>query len=332
MEHKSIIQNIKNKSFEKVYFLHGEEPYFIDEITQAIIDNALEDHERDFNQSIVYGKEADINSIIADARQFPMMAQRRLVIIKEAQYLRNLENLTPYLENPSDQTVFVINYKYKKYDSRKKSIKAAKQNGIVFLSNKIPDYKLPDWISSLVKEKGFGITQKSCMLLAEYLGDDLGRVSTEIDKLAIILEKGTTINEVHIEENIGISKEYNAFELVDAIGTRNLEKAMKIVDYFDKNPKAGNMVMIVSNIFKFHLQMMKIHFLPDKSRQNIASALQVHPFVAGKILQSSQYYNPKKIAKNIAILEEYDLKSKGVGNSSFNQGELLKEMIFKLII
>ena len=332
MDFKSIIQNIKAKNFEKIYFLHGEEAFYIDKITDAIIENALEDHERDFNQTILYGKDADALSVISEAKGYPMMAQRRLIVLKEAQdFSRKMEDLLPYFESPSDQTIFVVNYKYGKYDSRKKALKAAAKNGLVYRSDKIPEYKLADWINVYVKSKGYSISSKACMLLAEFLGDDLSKITNEIDKLEILVEKGTTINEVHIEENIGISKDYNVFELVNAFGVRDVLKANKIINYFDHNPKAGPMIMVVSNLFNFHSQMMKIHFSANKSKEAIAKSLHLHPFVAGKIISSCKIYNPKKIAANISILHEYDLKSKGVDNPSTTTGELMKELIYKLM-
>jgi DNA polymerase-3 subunit delta len=331
MDYKLIIKNIESKKFEKIYFLHGEETHFIDVITNAIIEHALEDHERDFNQSILYGKDSDARSIMAEAKGYPMMAQRRLVILKEAQSFRGIEDLKPYFESPSDQTIFVVNYKYKNYDSRKKAIKAVEKNGIVFKSDKVPEYKLSNWIESFVKSSGYGITPKAAMLIAEFLGNDLSKICNELDKLQILVEKGTTINEIHIEENIGISKDYNIFELINAIGARDVSKANKIVDYFDHNPKATSIIMVVSNLYNHFSRLMKIHFLQNKSKEAIASALRVHPFVAGQMLNSAQIYNPKKIAANIAILHEYDLKSKGINNSSFTHGQLMKEMTFKLM-
>jgi DNA polymerase-3 subunit delta len=331
VDHKQLIQSIKSKQFEKIYFLHGEEPYFIDLITDAIVENALEEHERDFNQSIIYGKEAEAGAIMADAKGFPMMAERRLVILKEAQDFRQIEELLPYFENPSDQTVFVVNYKYKNYDSRKKLLKSAQKQGVVFKSAKIPEYKLHDWISSFVKENGYGINPKASMLLAEFLGNDLSKISNELDKLKILVEEGTTINEVHIEENIGISKDYNVFELINAIGIRDISKANKIVDYFDHNPKATSIIPVISNTFNHFTKLMKIHFMENKTKEVVASSLRVPPFVANQLINSARIYNPKKIAANIAILHEYDLKSKGINNSSFSEGQLMKEMIYRLL-
>lgn len=329
--HNQIIKDIESGRFEKIYFLHGEEPLFIDMITDAIVKNALEEHERDFNQTIIYGKEADALSLISEAKGYPMMAERRLVVLKEAQDFRGMEDLLPYFENPSDQTILVINHKYKNYDTRKKSMKAVAKNGLVFKSEKVKEYKLPDWIKDHVISQGYSITPKASMLLAEFLGNDLSRIVNEIEKLEILVEKGTTINEIHIEENIGISKDYNVFELINAVGSRNIEKANRIVDYFDHNPKATSIIVVISNLFNHYSRLMRIHFLENKSREAIAAAIKVHPFVAGELLSSAKIYNPKKIAANIAVLHEYDLKSKGVGNTSFTHGQLMKELIFRLM-
>ena len=260
-----------------------------------------------------------------------MMAERRLVVLKEAQDFRGLDDLTPYFEAPSDQTIFVVNYKYKKYDSRKKSIKAAAKHGLVYKSDKIPEYKLSEWISGFVANSGYSITPKASMLIAEFLGNDISKIVNELDKLQILVEKGTTINEIHIEENIGISKDYNVFELVNAVSIGDVTKANKIVDYFDHNPKATSIIVVVSNLFNHFSKLMKIHFLQNKSRDAIAAAVRVPPFVAGQLLGSTKLYSPKKIAANIAILHEYDLKSKGVDNTSFTHGQLMKELIFRLM-
>lgn len=331
MDHKLIIKNIQQKQFEKIYFLHGEEPYFIDAICDAIVDNAMDESERDFNQTIIYGKEADAGALIADAKSYPMMGERRLVVIKEAQEFKDIDLLEHYFENPVDTTILVICYKYKKFDTRKKLIKVAASKGLVFLSEKVKDYKLVDWISSYAKEVGYQISPKAAMLLAEFLGTDLGRVVNELEKLSILVEKGTMINEAHIEENIGISKDYNFFELSNAFAARDYLKASKIVNYFEKNPKSGPIIPIISNLFSYHTKLMRIHFAKDKNPAALASTLGVAPFLVSQYTQAARIYNPKKLAENIAILQEYDLKSKGIDNATIPEGELLKEMIYRLM-
>ena len=331
MDHKLLLKEIRNKKFEKIYFLHGEEPYFIDVLTKAIQDNALEESERDFNQSILYGKDAEVLSLISELKSYPMMAERRLVILKEAQYFKAIEQLESYLENPANSTIFVICYKYKTFDARKKTLKNALKNGVVFKSEKVKEYQLAEWIQQYIKTIGYELTSKACMLLIESLGNDLGRIVKELEKLAVLIEKGTIINENHIEENIGISKDYNVFELTNAVANKDNLKALKIVDYFEHNPKAADLVFVISNLFKFFSQIMRIHFLPNKSREAVAQALGVHPFVAGELTNAKNKYDPRKIAANIALIHEYDLKSKGVGNTSATQGELMREMVYQLI-
>jgi DNA polymerase III subunit delta len=331
MDYKLLLKEIRNKKFEKIYFLHGEEPYFIDVLTKAIQDNALEESERDFNQSILYGKDAEVLSLISELKSYPMMAERRLVILKEAQYFKAIEQLESYLENPANSTIFVICYKYKTFDARKKTLKNALKNGVVFKSEKVKEYQLAEWIQQYIKTTGYELTSKACMLLIESLGNDLGRIVKELEKLAVLIEKGTIINENHIEENIGISKDYNVFELTNAVANKDNLKALKIVDYFEHNPKAADLVFVISNLFKFFSQIMRIHFLPNKSREAVAQALGVHPFVAGELTNAKNKYDPRKIAANITLIHEYDLKSKGVGNTSATQGELMREMVYQLI-
>ena len=331
MDYKLVIKNIKEKKFEKIYFLHGEEPFYIDEITDAVIKNALDDSERDFNQTILYGKDTELLNLISELKSYPMMAERRLVVLKEAQDFKDLEKLDAYLSDPLDTTVFVIAYKYDNYDARKKALKAAASNGLLFKSEKVKEYLLGDWIQTYVSSVGFKITGKACMLLIEFLGNDMGKIVNELDKLAILLEKGTSINEIHIEENIGISKDYNTFELTNAFNKRDVTKAFKIVNYFSHNPKAADINAVIPLVFKYFGQLMRIHFLPNKSKEAVAGALKVHPYVAGELLSASKLYDPKKIAINIAILQEFDLRAKGLGNSSFTSGELMQEMVYRLL-
>jgi len=332
MDHLQLIKEIRSGQFRKIYFLHGEESFFIDEISNAVIEGALQEHERDFNQTIIYGKDADVGSLKAELNGYPMMAERRLVVLREAQdFEKKMDELEPYFNSPLETTIFVVCFKYKNYDSRKKLVKLAEKQGIVFNSEKIKEYALGDWILKYVKSKGYGLSSKACSLLVEFLGNDLGRIVNEVEKLTIILEQGTTINEVHIEENIGISKDYNMFELTNALAARDVLKANKIVNYFEHNPKAAHITVVIPQIFRLYSQLLRIHFLPNKSAEAIASSLKVHPFVARELLGASKQFDPRKIAANIAILQEYDLKAKGVGNSSSSGGELLREIIFRML-
>jgi DNA polymerase-3 subunit delta len=331
MDYKLILKDIKAKKFEKIYFLHGEESYFIDAISNAIEANALEEHERDFNQSILYGKETDAPSLLSELNTYPMMAERRVVILKEEQYFKDLDDLEKYFEKPAETSIFVICYKHKAYDARKKSIKSVAKNGLVFKSDKVKEYQLVDWINSYLKSIGYEITSKASTLLAEFIGNDLSRIVNEIEKLTILIPKGTQINDIHIEQNIGVSKDYNVFELTNAIQSRDSLKSFKIIQYFENNPKATDITVVISNLFRLFSNIMRIHFLPNKSREAVAQALGVHPFVAGELLNARNNFDPRKLAANIETLHEFDLKAKGVGNQSISQGELMREMIFKLL-
>lgn len=331
MDYKSILQDIQQKKFKPVYLLHGEEAYYLDKLAKEIQEHALEEHERDFNQTILYGKDADLLALISELKGYPMMAERRLVILREAQDFKQIDELENYCSDPTQSSIFVIVYKYKKFDSRKKLIKEIAKNGLVFLSDKVKDYQLGDWLSKYLQDVGYTITPKANSLLIESLGNDLSRIANEVEKLSILLQKGTTISEIHIEENIGISKEFNVFELNNAVRDRDVPKAMMIVRYFEHNPKSGPLVQIISSLFGLFSNLMRIHFTDNKSKEHIASVLKVHPFVASELLKGIKIYPPKKISANISILHEYDLKSKGVGNSTFSEGDLLREMVFKLM-
>lgn len=331
MDYKAIIKDVRNKQFKPIYALHGEEPYFIDAICDAIIEHALEEHERDFNQTILYGRDADPLAVISEAKGFPMMAERRLVVLREAQDMKDIYALESYCAAPNPSTVFVICHKYKALDGKRKMVKELANTGLVFKSEKVRDYQLTDWISNYVKGIGFDITSKAASLLGEFLGNDLGRIVNELEKLSIILEKGTRISDIHIEENIGISKDYNNFELTNAIAKRDTLKVFQIAHYFERNPKDHSIIAIISNLFSFYTNLMRIHFLPNKTPDAVASALRVHPFVAKELMQAANIYNPRVLAANVAVLHEYDLKAKGVGNASFAEGELMREMLYKLM-
>lgn len=331
MDYKAIIKDIKAKKFSPIYALHGEEPYFIDLISDALIEHALEEHERDFNQTIFYGKDTDVQTIIGEAKGYPMMAERRLVVVREAQDVKDIYELESYCANPNLTTIFVICHKYKVLDGKRKMVKELAKTGLVYKSEKVKEYHLNEWIANYVKSIGFDITSKAAALLGGFLGDDLGRIVKELEKLSIVLAKGTQISDVHIEENIGISKDYNNYELANAVQNRDSLKVFQIVHYFERNPKEHSLVVIIPILFRLYTQIMRIHFLPNKSKEIIASALRIHPYTAQLLLQSANGFPPKVLAGNVAILHEYDLKSKGLGNSSFSHGELLREMMIKLM-
>ncbi len=331
MDHVQLIKEAKAKNFKPIYLLHGEEPYFIDLVSDAIIENALEEHERDFNLTTAYGKDADAMQLINEAKSYPTMAERRVVILREAQSFVGFPMMESYFAQPNPQTIFVIAHKYKTMDARGAVYKAIAKNGIVFKSEKIKDWKITEYIKILAKDMGYNLSEKAAIMLAEFLGTDLGKIQGELNKLSLLVEKGSQINEVHIEENIGISKDYNMFELVNAIAARDVPKAFQIVSYFDANPKNGPLVVVVSNLFDFFSKLMKMHFLQGVQDAEIAKRIGPHPYAVAKNKPYLRVYNPKKISANIATLHEYDLKSKGVGNSHFTEGELMRELVFKLM-
>jgi DNA polymerase-3 subunit delta len=328
---REIIKTIEKKAFHPIYLLHGDESYYIDQITAAIQAHALEEHERDFNQTVVYGKDADLIALLGQLKQYPMMAERQLVILKEAQDIKDWEPLEKYLSDPIPTTIFVICHKHKKADTRKKYVKAIQQSkGVIFESKKLYENQLDGWVNAFLKEKDFFISPKASILLIEAIGADLSRLATELEKLTIVLQKGTTINEIHIEENIGISKDYNPFELANAIAKRDVEKSFKIINYFEKNPKAAHITMLIPNIYNLFERLMKAHFMNVRDANQLQSALKVNFYVAKEMMQAMQIYKPKKIAANITLLHEYDLKSKGMNRGSASDADLLRELVYQL--
>jgi DNA polymerase-3 subunit delta len=331
MDHKDIIKDFQEKKAKPVYFLHGEEPYYIDVISDTATSLLLEEHERDFNQTVVYGKDVDLISLLGQLRQFPMMADYQVVILKEAQDVKKWEELESYFENPIDTTVFIICHKYKKADSRKKFIKNIQKHGVVFESKKIYENQMDAWIKTYLKGKGFGISPKAALLLVEFLGNDLGKVVGELEKLAIVLAKGTEINEIHIEENIGISKDYNVFELSNALAKRDILKAHKIINYFEKNPKAAHITQILPTIFNFYERLMRAHFMGIKDANSAQSKLRMNYYAAQELIAALRIYNPKIIARNISLIHEYDLKSKGLRRGPGSDADLLRELFYQLM-
>lgn len=331
MKFEQIIRDLKNKVYQPVYLLMGEEPYFIDEITDYIAKNVLDDGEKEFNQTVVYGSDVDVQTLIGTAKRFPMMANHQVVIVKEAQKLKKIEELQSYVENPLESTILVLAHKYKTIDKRKAFYKAINKKAVVYQSSKLRDYQVPEWINSYVQEQGYRINLPASRLLADYLGTDLGKISNELDKLALILEKGTEINNDIIQKNIGISKEFNVFELQNALGNGDVVKANQIIAYFANNPKSNPFVLLVASLYGYFSKIMMLHYLKDKSDKGVAAELRIHPFFVKDYKRAASRYKPGKVAKIISYLREYDLKAKGVDNHSANDGELMKELVFKIM-
>ena len=311
-----------------MYFLMGEEPYYIDKLTDYIEDNILSEEEKGFNQMVLYGKDVSIEEVVSNARRYPMMAERQVVIVKEAQELsRTIDKLAAYAENPQPTTVLVMAYKYKTLDKRKNVTKAIAKAGLVFESKKMYENQVADWIRRVLSGKGYTIEPKAAAMLVEFLGNDLSRISNELDKLAIILPKGSEVTAKAIEENIGISKDYNIFELRKAIGERDQLKAYKIAAYFAQNPKDNPLVMTTGLIFGFFSQLLQYHGLKDKSSGNAAKVLRVNPYFLKDYDIALRNYPMKKVSAIVAKLRDIDVKSKGVGANAVPQHDLLKEML-----
>ena len=310
----------------------GDEPYYIDKLSKFMEEHILEESEKAFNQHIYYGKDISVLDIDNLARRFPMMANHQVVIIKEAQDVKKIEDLIHYASNPLKSTILILNFKYKKLAKNRKLYKAINKNGVVFESTKLYDDKLPAWISSYLNKKKVRIDPGSALLLTENLGNDLTKISNELDKLLLSLPEGeNTITPKLIERNIGISKDFNNFELQKALGQKNVLKANQIINYFGNNQKENPFILTTISLYSFFTKLLIYYFLKDKSDKNIASVLKIHPFFVKDYHLAARNYKSGKVVNIISTLREYDLKAKGVGANSVPSSELLKEMVFKIL-
>ncbi len=329
---KEIVAEIDAGKPKPIYFLMGVEPYYIDKISKYIADNVLTEDEKGFNQMVLYGRDTAVDEVIANAKRFPMMAEHQVIIVKEAQDLsRTIENLTAYVEHPQPTTVLVICYKYKKLDKRKKLYKAVQKNGELFESKKLYENQVAEWIRRTLGSKNYKISPKACMLLVEFLGTDLGKINNELTKLTLVVPSSTEITPELIEQHIGISKDFNNFELKKAIGERNVGKASRIIDYFAQNPKDNPFVVTVTLLNTFFTQLLQYHGLKDHSPGNVAKVLGVNPYFVKEYTVAARNYPMKRVSGIISSLRELDLKSKGVGANNLAQSELLKELLTEII-
>ena len=330
-EINQIVSDIKSGKIKPIYFLMGEEPYYIDKISDLIEDTILDEAEKGFNQTVLYGRDVTIEDIVGSAKRFPMMAERQVLIVKEAQDLsRTIEKLTSYAENPQPSTVLVINYKYKKLDKRKKLYKAVDKIGLIYESKRLYDNQVADWIRRVLSGKKYQVEPKAAQMLVEFLGTDLSKINNELEKLITILPKETIITPEHIEDNIGISKDFNNFELRKAVGEKDVVKANQIINYFTQNPKNNPLVMTISLLNGFFTQVLVYHGLQNKSRDQVAKALGIRPFFVVDYITAAKNYPMRKVAQIIALLRDADVKSKGVGANQSN-GDILKELLFKIL-
>jgi DNA polymerase-3 subunit delta len=330
-EIRDIVSDIKKGNIKPIYFLMGEEPYYIDKISDFIEENILDEADKGFNQQVMYGRDASIEDIVSSAKRYPMMAERQVLIIKEAQDLsRNIEKLVSYAENPQPTTVLVLNYKYKKLDKRKKLYKAIASSGLIYESKKLYENQVSDWIRRVLGGRKYQIEIKAAQMLVEFLGTDLSKISNELDKLMIILPKETIINDKHIEDNIGISKDFNNFELRKAVGEKNIVKSNRIINYFVENTKNNPLVMTISLLNSFFTQLLLFHGLKDKSKSSVAKTLGVNPYFVDEYFIAARNYPMRKVALVIAFLREADVRSKGVGANQTHE-DILKELLFKIL-
>ena len=306
----------------------GEEPYYIDRLSDYIEQNVLSEDEKGFNQTVLYGRDVSMDDIVSSAKRYPMMAERQVIIVKEAQDLsKSIDKLESYAENPMPTTVLVFCYKYKTLDKRKKVTKQLEKNGLVYESKKLYENQVGDWIKRVLQGKGYSIEPKASAMLVEFLGTDLSKINNELEKLQIILPQGTAISAKHIEENIGFSKDYNVFELRKAIGERNELKAYKIIQYFADNPKDNPIVLITGQVFSFFSNLLLYHGLKDKNPKNVATVLKVNPFFIKDYDVALRNYPMKKVSNIVANLRQIDVKSKGVGANALPVSDLMKEML-----
>jgi DNA polymerase-3 subunit delta len=326
------ISDLRKRIFRPVYFLAGDEPYYIDLITDFIAEKVLTEEEKAFNQVVIYGEETSVNSVIEISRRFPMMASHQVVIVKEAQALKKIEDLAIYLEKPLLSTLLVLNYKYKVIDKRTKLARTLETQGVYFESMRLRDYQVPPWIERYLMTKGIKINPDASAMLTEFLGTDLHKITNELDKLLITLPSGKpVITTALIEKNIGISKDFNNFELQKAIGEKNIFKANMIVKYFSENPNDNPVTLTIASLFSLFTKILTYHYLTDRSKNNVASVLKIHPFFVKDYEVSAMKYGPSKTIQIISLLRTYDLRTKGFGDAGTDAGDLLKELVYKIL-
>ncbi|NVK28355.1 MAG: DNA polymerase III subunit delta [Flavobacteriia bacterium] len=331
MTFEAISKELDQKVYRPIYFLMGEEPYFIDKITDRIENEVLDESEKGFNQSVIYGKETTVQDIVSEAKRFPMMSEKQVVVVKEAQHVRNIEDLKSYAEQPQPTTILVIAYKYKKLDKRKALAKVLAKDHVLLESKKLYDNQVADWLSVQIRQNGYKVSPKAVALLTEFVGSDLGRMSQELEKLMIVVPKGGEISADVIERNIGISKDYNNFELQKALAEGNVIKANKIIHYFAQNPKDNPLVVTISLIFSYFTKVIQVHTNAGKSQNELAGALRVNPYFLKDYLAAAKRYPLNKCLRIIGYLREADGRSKGLGGGDISHEDILRELIFKIL-
>ncbi len=331
MSHEKIITEWKKKVYKPFYWLEGEEEYFIDKVMDYAEHNILSEAETGFNLTVFYGKDAAWPDVINACRRYPMFSERQVVLLKEAQQMKDIENLESYVENPLGSTILVVSYKDKKIDGRTKFAKLLKERGVLLSTRKIYENQLPQWTEEIVNNHGYEISRKAIMLLVDHIGNDLSRIENEIEKILVNLGKRKTINEDDIEQFIGISKEFNVFEFQNALAAKDLSGCIRIVQYFEDNPKAAPIQLIFPSLYSFFSKLYMIHGLNSRDEKTVAASLGVNPFFVKDYLKAVNAYSFPEVEKAILLLHHYNLRSVGIADIGTEDASLLKEMVYKII-
>lgn len=327
-----VMSDLRRKTYKPIYFLMGEESYYIDQISDYIQTSVLDESQREFDLTVVYGKDTDLVTIINAAKRYPMMSPYQVVIVKEAQSIRDWESMQYYLNNPLQSTILVFAYKYGSPDKRKKWVQDISKIGVVFESEKLRDYEMGAWINTYSRSKNVTVDVKAIQMLTEFLGTDLSKVANEMDKLLLTKPANTSvITPEQVEKNIGISKDFNVFELQDALIERNILKANRIIRYFADNKKNNPLVMVLPQLFSLFSNLMIFHYLKDRSQMAVASELKINPYFVKKYEMAAKNYGAWKTMNIISWIRETDARSKGVDSNGVEDGELMKELIFKIL-
>lgn len=332
MDYQNILTDLKNKQYSAIYFLEGEEPYYIDVVSDYILKNVLTESEKSFNQTLLYGKDITLDTILTAARRYPMMAERQVVVVREAQNIRDIDELATYVEKPAPSTILVLCHKYKTIDKRKKLYKAIQKNGVYLESKTLYESQVPNWIIAYLKTKQLGIEQKAVQMITDHVGNNLQRIVNELDKIVFSAVPGTSISVDDVEKNIGISKEYNPFEFQKALGGKDIYKANRIVNYFIENEKSNPLQMIVGILVSYFRKILTYHTIENKSNQSeVAQKLGISPFFINDYLTAGRNYPLQKAVLVLSLLREYDLRSKGARGGTTQNGELLRELTYKIL-
>ena len=331
MSPQKILNDLKKQDFKPVYWLEGEEEYFIDLVIDYAENKILTESEAGFNLTVFYGRDAVWADVVNSCRRYPMFSEKQVVILKEAQGMRDIEKLDSYIEKPLTSTFLFVAYKNKKLDGRTKMAKMLKEKAVLFTSKKLYDNELPEWTNDLVKSKGYTISNKALALLIDHIGNDLSRLNSEVDKLALNLSKSKNITEDDIEKFVGISKEFNVFELQQAIAAKDLYKAVRIIQYFAANPKAAPLQLVFPSLYNFFSKVLMVYSIPSRDEKTVASAIGVHSFFVRDYIQTAIKFSHPEMEKLLLLLYEYNLRNIGINDAGTDDKDLLKEMVVKMI-